>query len=433
MRPSYKKLQSEISYDKMIQEVIKDFSQIKDTRASNKVFKLVDILLGGFAMFILRYSSLLSFEKQNSKAHLNLKRIFGIEKVASDVQMRRILDKLDPKNLQEMFVKRYWQLKKYGVLSNYRFLKKYIILTIDGVQYFSSNKISCNKCLEKKHKNGETTYYHSMLCATIIHPSKKEVFTLGGESIEQQDGETKNDCEINASKRLQKRISEDYKGEKFMLIEDALYANGPHISEILNNNWAYIIGVKPKSHKTLFAQFEGRKKNGNLNELILKEGQITHHFYWMNNVSLNSTSGIKTNFIYYEQKRLGVVIKKFSWVTSEKVRKSNVEKLVKAGRSRWKIENEQFNTLKNQGYNFGHNFGHGYENLSFVMALLLHLAFFCEQMNQAFNIIYGKVLKEVKVKIRVWENIRAVFFTTLVKNFDILILQVAALFEVKLE
>ena len=53
--------------------------------------------------------------------------------------------------------------------------------------------------------------------------------------------------------------------------------------------------------------------------------------------------------------------------------------LVRGGRARWKIENETFNTLKNQGYHVEHNFGHGKENLSVVFLMLMVLAFLIDQ------------------------------------------------------
>ena len=64
------------------------------------------------------------------------------------------------------------------------------------------------------------------------------------------------------------------------------------------------------------------------------------------------------------------------------VNKRNVFRLMRGGRARWKIENETFNTLKNQGYNFEHNYGHGEQNLSVVFAMLMMLAFLVDQTQQ---------------------------------------------------
>jgi hypothetical protein len=49
------------------------------------------------------------------------------------------------------------------------------------------------------------------------------------------------------------------------------------------------------------------------------------------------------------------------WVTSLPVSKDNLAEIVACGRTRWKIENESFNVLKNHDYELEHNFGHGQE------------------------------------------------------------------------
>ena len=64
----------------------------------------------------------------------------------------------------------------------------------------------------------------------------------------------------------------------------------------------------------------------------------------------------------------------FSWVTDLELTAGSVEKVMRGGRARWKIENETFNTLKNQGYQLEHNFGHGQQHLSVVFAMLMLLA-----------------------------------------------------------
>jgi hypothetical protein len=69
-------------------------------------------------------------------------------------------------------------------------------------------------------------------------------------------------------------------------------------------------------------------------------------------------------------------------VTDLRVSTRNVYTLMRGGRARWKIENETFNTLKNQGYHFEHNYGHGEQNLSVVFAMLMMLAFLVDQTQQ---------------------------------------------------
>ena len=115
---------------------------------------------------------------------------------------------------------------------------------------------------------------------------------------------------------------------------------------------------------------------------------MTHHVRVKENVPLSNQDadlqGI--HFVEYWQttewmsKKKGHQVKKlhFSWVTDLPVKGiKQVQKIIQGGRARWKIENETFNTLKNQGYEFEHNFGHGNKNLSSVFAMLMMLAFFC--------------------------------------------------------
>jgi hypothetical protein len=67
---------------------------------------------------------------------------------------------------------------------------------------------------------------------------------------------------------------------------------------------------------------------------------------------------------------------------------------MRGGRARWKIENETFNTLKNQGYEFEHNYGHGYKNLSVNLAFLMMLAFLVDQAQLLTSKVVQQALKK---------------------------------------
>ena len=80
-----------------------------------------------------------------------------------------------------------------------------------------------------------------------------------------------------------------------------------------------------------------------------------------------------------------------------------------AARARWKIENETFNTLKNQGYHFEHNYGHGEQNLSVVLALLMLLAFLVDQTQQLCCPLFQAAWRKAGTKRHLWEEVRALF------------------------
>ena len=122
-----------------------------------------------------------------------------------------------------------------------------------------------------------------------------------------------------------------------------------------------------------------------------------------------SRSDVRVNFIEYwevSEKK----VQHCSWVTDLRVTKDNIYKLMRGGRARWKIENETFNTLKNQGDNFDHNYGHGEQNLSVVLATLMMLAFLVDQTQQLCCGLFRAVWHQLGSKRLLWERLRALFF-----------------------
>jgi len=137
---------------------------------------------------------------------------------------------------------------------------------------------------------------------------------------------------------------------------------------------------------------------------------VVHRFRFVNNVPLNaSRADVRVNFIEYWEVGPGKV-QHFSWVTDLRVSQRNVYQLMRGGRARWKIENETFNTLKNQGYNFEHNYGHGEENLSVVFATIMMLAFLVDQTQQLCCALFQAVWAKLGSKRLLWERMRALFY-----------------------
>jgi hypothetical protein len=82
---------------------------------------------------------------------------------------------------------------------------------------------------------------------------------------------------------------------------------------------------------------------------------------------------------------------------------------MQGARARWRIENETFNTLNNQGYHFEHHFGHGYQHLSVVVAVLRMLAFVVDQVQQLCGPLFQAAWAKWGSKRRLWEKRRALF------------------------
>jgi len=423
------------SFDKVYLEVIAPFfKKITDDRDDNQSFSLADTLKSGFAMYSLKCSSLLSFQKRSTVEDGNLMKVYGIEKIPSDNGLRKILDQVNPTELRKGFNKLFNYIKELGALERFKSWHQHYVLSIDGVEHFCSKQVSCEKCMSRKHRDGSTSYYHSMLSAAIVHPDQKEVFILDNEPILKQDGAVKNDCERNAAKRLLSNLNSLYSSELMVLVFDALYACNPIIKQLnKNKKWKYVIGITEDGNKHLFDQFDKKNERHNANWHTVKKGKEEHEFGYINNLELNASSvETKVNMLFYKWTDKKGVVKVFSWITNIRLSKNNVFNVMKIGRSRWKIENETFNTLKNQGYNFSHNFGHGQNNLSTVFAYLMMMAFCVDQIQQHCCVYFKSLLDDLKTKKKVWESLRAVFKILPKKNMTDLFFSIAEMYQIRL-
>ncbi len=388
------------------------FSKVSDCRQGDIDIAMADALMSGFAMFSLKDSSLLAFDKRRGTDE-NLRTIYHIENVPSDTQMRTILDGVNPEEVRPAYKDVFRALQRGKALEPMVFFEGCYLLSLDGTGYFSSKKLSSGSCLKKvSKKSGEVTYYQQMLGGAIVHPDFKEVIPLAPEFIIKQDGQSKNDCERNAAKRFFKKLRKDHPRLPLIITEDALNSNAPHIREAEKYNLHYILGVKNGDHSFLFNQVKEAQKRGETTqfEFVDKDHpEMVHRFLFLNQVPLNeSNQDLLVNFLEYWQ-ITPTETKHFSWVTDFTVTKDNAYQLMRGGRARWKIENETFNTLKNQGYHFGHNYGLGKNNLSAIFAMLMVLAFLVDQTQQICCSLFRAVWKKLGSKRELWERMRSLF------------------------
>ena len=346
--------------------------------------------MSGLAIFGFKCPSFLQFEKNISGENgfrRCLENLYGVKNIPSDTCLRERLDVVSSRQLRRPFKTIFAYLQRGKVLESYRYLDNHYIISVDGTGQYASQTVHCKNCCEKK-QNGTITYYHHMLGAVLLHPDKKVVIPLAPEPIVKADGHTKNDCERNASKRLLTDLRREHPHLKILIVEDALASNFPHLSLLDELNMRYIIGAKPGDHKYLFEWIADLKPR---TYLQIDEQGTEHHFSCYDDVPLNDAHhDYRVNVMTYTENKSSGKTQHFSWVTKLVLSEKNVFEVMRAGRSRWKIENETFNTLKNQGYHFEHNYGHGYENLCSVMTMLMLLAFLIDQVQQLCCPLYQK-------------------------------------------
>lgn len=246
-------------------------------------------------------------------------------------------------------------------LSVYSELKRYLLGR--RRRDLKSNHIEeIKKLVESYHEKNygsQLSYYHNMMCAAIVHPHLK-----------------------------------------LIAVQDALGATAPNLLELQFANIRFIVGVKPDNHKDLFNLVDQAECQTYQHEA---EGGKIHRYRYINTVPLNRT-GFEINFLeYWEISKTGEV-KHFTWVTDIKITNENVYQLMQGGRSNWRIENNTFNTLKNQGYHFSHNFGHSYQHLCSVFGALMMLAFFIDQVQELCCELFKNARNRFRTRIALWQK-----------------------------
>jgi hypothetical protein len=434
MIQDYSLLRSAISQDSLLGELRAQFEKMEDKRHHNCQYKLPSVLMSGVAMFSLKHRSLLSFETQTEASRANLRNLFGVEELMSDAGFRKCLDPVEWQPLRDIFPEYYSRLKKLGIVKEYHYLGGYNLVSLDGVEHFQSCHVSCAHCLDRQLKSGETQYHHNFLAAVMVHPAHREVFILGGEPMIRADGQTKNDCENAAAKRLIPYLAQAYWRERFLYLGDAIYATAPIIRLIQAHQADFLLSVKPDSHRSLWKSFEARRANQALiHSHTVEEYGERYEFHYFNHTTLNEANPeVKVNFLFCQVTDRQNKQTTFSWVTSRLISRRNLMDLMRAGRSRWKIENETFNTLKNQAYHFEHNYGHGKQNLATNLVYLMLFAFHIDQIVQKCSKTFQVVLGVCRSKIKLWEFVRVLFYVEKFNTMNEIYVHIASLFKVKL-
>ncbi len=186
-------------------------SLIKDVEKRKRPISLVDTLMSGFAVFSLKYPSLLQFNNHYEEVIKdNLNTVYKIDKVHSDIQMRERLDELEPEKVRKTCKELFAQCQRSKHLELFKCHDNRYLAPLDGTGYFYSKEVHCEHCCEKKHSDSTIGYYHLMLSGGIVHPEQKVVLAFAPEAIMKLVGPTKNDCERRSAERFLEYLKREH-------------------------------------------------------------------------------------------------------------------------------------------------------------------------------------------------------------------------------
>jgi len=360
---------------------IEGFADVR--RGRNLQYSMQDVGLSAFGVFFCQSPSFLAHQNlmQQAQGTNNAHTLFGVEVLPTDNHVRSLLDPVDPKSLRGVFRETFEYLGNQGVVERFRSVGNTLLVALDGTEYFRSEAIHCPQCSVARHADGRVVYTHTAVMPAVVKPGCPQVLALEPEFVTPQDGHEKQDCESVAARRWIREVGAELSGLGLTLLGDDLYACVPMVQEVLQAELDYIFVAKESSHQYLYEELRSLEQLGEVKVFTTPQGvgkkRRTFSYRFINGVAL--TLDPATEQVNWVELAItdqeGAVTRRVAFITSHRITEQNVEALVKAGRCRWKIENEDFNTLKNNGYHFEHNFGHGKKYLAQTLLSLNILAF----------------------------------------------------------
>ena len=244
------------------------------------------------------------------------------------------------------------------------------------------------------------------------------------------EGETKQDCERKAFKRLAPKLKKIFGKDKVILLGDGLYACGPVIKICENYNWDFMLVLKEDGLKDLWREATGLMRIDPANSFRTNWGERVQSYNWANGIEYEfgnkKRETVEVNVVICNEEWDEVHSKssgktehfctRYAWISSKKLTDKNVfQRCTKIGRYRWKIENN-FLIEKHQGYNFEHCYSYNWQAMKgfhylmkighFVNTLIIHSEIISEYVDESgiqgfirklFQALSGALLDNSKI------------------------------------
>ena len=409
---------TEIKINELIKFLSSELDDLPDNRkpGNNTKYEIGDAVLSAFSVFFTQSPSFLEHQRlmEKMKEKNNAGSLFKVHKIPCDNQIRNLLDPIRASKIYPVYQKIYQWLNNQKILNKFLYLERELLIALDGTEYFSSKNINCPYCNCRNHRNGTITYFHGCVIPAIVSPKMKQVISLEPEFIKKQDGYKKQDCENAAVKRWLNSNHQKQYEHPVTLLGDDLYSREPICKLALSQNYNFIFVCRDSSHKTLYEWLEFLERNNEVKSLKKKEWngkkELIYNYRYVNKIPIrDGDDSLQVNWceVIVMNSKTQELVYKNRFITNHNITDDNVAQIVMAGRSRWKIENESNNVLKNHGYNLEHNFGHGQNNLCEMLLTLNLLAFLFHSVLKLANSTYQRLRQLLGSRRSFFNDIRA--------------------------
>jgi hypothetical protein len=390
-----------LALKRMIAELRARMREFTDVRkGKNVVYAMKEVGMAAFSVFFMQNPSFLEHQRamKESRGRNNAENLFGLQSSPSDNEIRKLLDPVSPDGLSGMYRWVFEELDRGQILHGMRSYGNQLLVALDGTWYFSSKEIHCANCSSRELTDGTLLYFHSLITPVVIAPGNEHVVALEPEFILPQDGHDKQDCEMQAAKRWVNKHGRRYASKGVTILGDDLFSRQPFCQLLQDNHFHFILVCKPDTHPILYETLDFLSQNGVIQSFSTrrwngKQAEISTYRF-ANQVPLRSgEEAITVNWceILVTQEASGKQIYHNSFVTDFPLLETTVPAVIRDGRARWKVENENNNVLKTKGYHLEHNFGHGSQHLAALLLSLNLLAFLFHTILDLVDERYQKI------------------------------------------
>ncbi len=391
-------------------------AQFPDVRkgGNHQLYTVSDACLSAFGVFFTQSPSFLAYQREMRvrQGRDNAHSLFGVSVIPSDNEIRTLLDPVAPSHVGGMYWETLADLEAQGLLAAHHGYAGQKLVALDGVQYFSSKALHCDQCTH--HQQGKQTLYtHSVLAPVLVAPGHDYVVSLEPEFITPQDGAEKQDCEQAAMRRWIERHAPRFAPGSLTVLTDDLHSRQPPCVWLQEHHCHFIMVCLPESHLFLYEQLAELSPLKLVGELVVTHWNGKHRERWTyryaNDLLLrNSDDAITVNWceLVIVREDTGAQLYHNTFMTDHRLTDQSVIPIVASGRARWKTENENHNTLKNQGYHLEHNFGHGEQHLATLLLSLNLLAFLLHTTLTLTDTAYQQIRHTLGARRTFFDDIR---------------------------
>jgi len=401
----------------MIERLEQACGKFPDLRTGkNSIYDLPDVGMSAFSVFFIQSPSFLAHQRDMKlrKGRSNAESLFRLGDIPSDNQIRNLLDPVNPEYLQPVYRQTFLALEQTEILNKRRSYANQLLVAIDGTEYFSSKAIHCENCNHREMSNGKVNYFHSALTPVIVQPGNEYVISLEPEFVVPQDGHEKQDCEIQAGKRWVEKYGEFYAQRGVTILGDDLFSRQPFCLALRGNHFHFILVCKPDSHASLYQTVKFLDANQTLGLKVVRRwvGRYAeiYTYRYTNKLPLNADpDAIQVGWceVTVTREDTDEQLYKNAFITDFEITDTTVEAIVRDGRARWKVENENNNVLKTKGYHIEHNFGHGDQHLASLLLSLNLLAFLFHTVLDLLDEQYRAIRQTLGTRRRFFQDLEA--------------------------